>query len=132
MPPCATCARSFALGFDVAFSLYIPLRMPSRAPSGIAGISTGSFITVETNKLEKMGLVYKRRQTNDKRMVSLSLTPQGNELLDSIAPLRQQVNNLQFGTLPADLTRRNMDMFAHHVLPHLQNKPAVAAAISSR
>ncbi len=60
---------------------------------------TGSFITVETNKLEKMGLVYKRRQTNDRRMVSLSLTPQGNELLDSIAPLRQQVNGLQFGTL---------------------------------
>ncbi|MDB5652294.1 MAG: class flavin-dependent oxidoreductase [Hyphomicrobiales bacterium] len=30
--------------------------------------------------------------------------------------------NLQFGTLPADLTRRNMERFAADVMPHLRNR----------
>lgn len=62
---------------------------------------SGSFITVETNKLEAMGLVRKQRQTGDRRMLSLSVTARGNRLLDSIAPMRQQVNDIQFGTLNA-------------------------------
>jgi MarR family transcriptional regulator, organic hydroperoxide resistance regulator len=60
---------------------------------------SGSFITVETNKLETMGLVRKERQSDDRRMLSLKLTTRGNALLDSIAPLRRQVNDIQFGTL---------------------------------
>jgi hypothetical protein len=28
---------------------------------------------------------------------------------------------LQFGTLPDDLTRRNMEMFASEVMPHLRD-----------
>jgi alkanesulfonate monooxygenase SsuD/methylene tetrahydromethanopterin reductase-like flavin-dependent oxidoreductase (luciferase family) len=36
---------------------------------------------------------------------------------------------MHFGTLPADLTRRNMELFAAHVLPHLkQLMPAEAVA----
>lgn len=62
---------------------------------------SGSFITVETNKLEAMGLVRKDRQSNDRRMLSLTVTPRGNALLDSIAPMRQQVNDVQFGCLSA-------------------------------
>ena len=36
---------------------------------------------------------------------------------------------LQFGTLPAELTRKNMELFAKEVMPHLQargTKPAVS------
>ena len=44
------------------------------------------------------------------------------------ARFNTMICNLQFGTLPADLTRKNMDMFARFVLPHLQDKPVVAAA----
>ena len=62
---------------------------------------SGSFITVETNKLENMGLLYKDRQATDRRMVSLKLTDRGNSLLDRIAPLRRQVNDVQFETLTA-------------------------------
>jgi DNA-binding MarR family transcriptional regulator len=62
---------------------------------------SGSFITVETNKLEAMGLVRKERQTADRRMLSLTVTARGNALLDSIAPLRQRVNDVQFSTLNA-------------------------------
>ena len=62
---------------------------------------SGSFITVETNKLEAMGLVHKERHTGDRRMLSLKLSARGNALLDSIAPLRRQVNDTQFGSLTA-------------------------------
>jgi len=62
---------------------------------------SGSFITVETKKLEAMGLVDKERQTGDRRMLSLKLSARGNALLDSIAPLRCQVNDLQFSSLTA-------------------------------
>jgi len=60
---------------------------------------SGSFITVETNKLEKMGLVRKQRQSGDRRMLSLKLTGRGNVLLDSIAPLRRRVNDVEFEKL---------------------------------
>ncbi len=62
---------------------------------------SGSFITVETNKLEAMGLVRKKRQTRDRRMLSLKVTPRGDQLMDSIAPLRRQVNDTQFSVLNA-------------------------------
>jgi DNA-binding MarR family transcriptional regulator len=61
--------------------------------------TSGSFITAETNALEKKGLVAKTRGDQDRRKVTISLTERGAELLDSIAPLRQRVNNVQFGCL---------------------------------
>lgn len=60
---------------------------------------SGSFITAETNLLERKGLVTKRRAQDDKRMVSISLTPKAAALLDSIAHLRHRVNDVQFGCL---------------------------------
>jgi DNA-binding MarR family transcriptional regulator len=60
---------------------------------------SGSFITVETKTLEQRGLVSKDRGTEDRRVVSLSLTPNGVALLDSIAGLRRQVNDVEFGCL---------------------------------
>jgi hypothetical protein len=36
---------------------------------------------------------------------------------------------LQFGTLPAELTRKNMEIYANEVMPYLRDKvPAVEAA----
>ena len=60
---------------------------------------SGSFITVETSTLEQRGLVSKDRCAQDRRVVALSLTPSGIALLDSIAGLRQQVNDVEFGSL---------------------------------
>lgn len=60
---------------------------------------SSSYVTVETKTLEQGGLVYKERGTDDRRTVSLSLTPKGIALLDSIAALRRQVNDVQFGCL---------------------------------
>jgi DNA-binding MarR family transcriptional regulator len=67
---------------------------------------SGSFITVETNKLKAMGLVRKERQSGDRRMLSLILTARGNALLDSIAPLRRRVNDTQFDNLTASEFRQ--------------------------
>ena len=41
----------------------------------------------------------KARGDEDRRKVTISLTEKGAELLDSIAPLRQRVNDVQFGCL---------------------------------
>jgi len=46
---------------------------------------------------------------------------------DELAKLRAStgagklIDMLQFGVLPDDLTRRNMDMFAAEVMPHLRH-----------
>jgi len=67
---------------------------------------SGSFITAETNALERKGLVVKARGATDRRMVELSLTSAGAGLLDSIAELRQQVNDVQFGCLSREEFRQ--------------------------
>jgi DNA-binding MarR family transcriptional regulator len=71
---------------------------------------SGSFITAETNSLERKGLVEKRRGVEDKRVVSVTLTARAIALLDSIAPLRQRVNDEQFGCLTRDEFRMLMPL----------------------
>jgi len=63
---------------------------------------SGSFVTVETNKLEKAGLISKKRQRPDRRVVSLAVTARGNALLNSIAPIRRKVSNVQFSALDGE------------------------------
>jgi DNA-binding MarR family transcriptional regulator len=60
---------------------------------------SGSFVTIETNKLEKAGLISKKRDSHDRRAVSLIVTPRGDTLLNSIAPVRRKVSNVQFASL---------------------------------
>jgi len=43
-------------------------------------------------------------------------------------PFGNLVNMMQFGTLPADLTRNSMELFARKVMPHLQSPQSNAAA----
>jgi DNA-binding MarR family transcriptional regulator len=63
---------------------------------------SASFITAETNTLERKGYVVKARgDAADRRTVALTLTARGTALLDSIAPLRQRVNDVQFKSLSA-------------------------------
>jgi DNA-binding MarR family transcriptional regulator len=62
---------------------------------------SGSFITVETAKLESMGLLEKKQSRTDRRKVSLVLTKKGVALFHRIAPLQQTIGDLQFGELSA-------------------------------
>lgn len=60
---------------------------------------SGSFIAAETRKLEEVGLLSKAENPKDRRQTVLQVTKKGRDLLDSLAPIKQQVNNTQFGCL---------------------------------
>jgi DNA-binding MarR family transcriptional regulator len=88
-----------------AYSILLVIRtLGDNGPVNVRTIAdqlrlSGSFITAETNLLETQKLVRKRKGLDDKRLVSVTLTAKGTELLDSIAELRQRVNDVQFGRL---------------------------------
>jgi DNA-binding MarR family transcriptional regulator len=60
---------------------------------------SGSFVTIETNKLQSLGLVGKKQSEDDRRKVLLLVTNKGAELLDNLAPLQRTVNDVQFANL---------------------------------
>jgi MarR family transcriptional regulator, organic hydroperoxide resistance regulator len=60
---------------------------------------SSQFITLETGKLIKKGLIDKRPNETDRRSVSLSLTERGQTLLREVWPLRLRTNDLTFQSL---------------------------------
>lgn len=61
-----------------------------------------AHVTAELNKLERVGLVEKRRSETDKRAVDLRLTDKGHALLDRLAPLLRDVNAALFAGVDLD------------------------------
>jgi DNA-binding MarR family transcriptional regulator len=57
---------------------------------------TGTFVTMESGKLLKKGLMEKRPDLQDRRLSLLSLAPQGAEALQSLFPELQQINDVFF------------------------------------
>jgi DNA-binding MarR family transcriptional regulator len=57
---------------------------------------TGTFVTMESGKLLKKGLLEKRPDLQDRRVSLLSLAPQGAKLLQSLFPQLQQINDVFF------------------------------------
>jgi DNA-binding MarR family transcriptional regulator len=62
---------------------------------------SGAFVTTITNKLMIKGLIKKNAHPTDKRRLSLTVTKQGAALLDRLAPVQSQVNDVQFDCLSA-------------------------------
>ena len=62
---------------------------------------SGAFVTIETGKLLKLGLVTKRPDPRDRRRVCLSITRKGADLLHRLAPTQAQVNDVLFEFLDA-------------------------------
>jgi DNA-binding MarR family transcriptional regulator len=62
---------------------------------------SGAFVTVETNKLVKLGLLEKRPNPMDRRRVQLTVTPRGSALLKELAPVQCEVNDALFDSLDA-------------------------------
>ncbi|MEM7777329.1 MAG: MarR family winged helix-turn-helix transcriptional regulator [Pseudomonadota bacterium] len=60
---------------------------------------SGAFVTIETTKLVKLGLVEKRTNRKDRRRVLLSLGARGRALLNQLAPLQREVNDALFDSL---------------------------------
>ena len=85
---------------------------------------SGSHVTVETNKLLALDLIAKERGDEDRRRVNLTMTAKGARLLDGIAPLRRQVNDVQFGCLD--------EKEFHALVPLITNDPESSGFTCSR
>jgi len=57
---------------------------------------TGTFVTIESGKLIKKGLMQKHPDLRDGRLSLLSLAPKGTKALRSLFPELQQINDLFF------------------------------------
>ena len=55
-----------------------------------------TYITMETGKLAKLGLIKKETNHRDRRSILLSLSKKGQAVLDSVAGSRQEINNAIF------------------------------------
>jgi len=71
---------------------------------------SGAFVTIETGKLLKAGLLTKRPDPRDRRRVCLSVTRKGFELLKKLAPTQVEVNDTLFAFLDASQFRQFRNM----------------------
>jgi MarR family transcriptional regulator, organic hydroperoxide resistance regulator len=62
---------------------------------------SGAFITTIIHRLTGKGLVEKTPQPDDRRRVRLTVTKNGMELLERLAPRQRKVNDVQFECLDA-------------------------------
>ncbi|MEM7425126.1 MAG: MarR family winged helix-turn-helix transcriptional regulator [Pseudomonadota bacterium] len=63
---------------------------------------SGTFITKVTNQLAAEGLVDKTSDAADQRRIMLDITPKGYGLLEKLAPVQRQVNDVEFGCLDGE------------------------------
>lgn len=62
---------------------------------------SGSFVTIVSGQLAKRGLVEKSTNPQDRRRVHLRVTEKGRDLLEGLAPIQRDVNDLLFQPLDA-------------------------------
>ncbi|HIH2746027.1 MarR family transcriptional regulator [Burkholderia aenigmatica] len=55
-----------------------------------------AYVTIETDKLRKYGLVEKQRRPEDRRSTRLTITSAGSALLRGLARRQQDINNVLF------------------------------------
>lgn len=60
---------------------------------------SGAFVTNVTNRLVKQEIIVKEADPRDRRKVRLSVTHKGRVLLQQLAPVQRQVNDVQFETM---------------------------------
>jgi DNA-binding MarR family transcriptional regulator len=99
---------------------------------------SGAFTTVITNKLLSKGLIEKAGHPVDRRRLCLTVTARGAEMLERLAPIQTQVNDVQFGCLTAkefaslaDMVERlvkssEQAMALQRYLSDLNTRPSVA------
>ncbi len=63
---------------------------------------SGAFVTMETRKLVKLGLVEKRPNPEDGRSVLLRVTPKGDQMLEDLAVVQRPINDTLFECLDSD------------------------------
>lgn len=75
---------------------------------------SGTYVTAESKKLEKLGLLRRDPNPDDRRSVLLSLNEAGRILLDDVLPFVRAINDVLF----ADLTQASFTVL-HSELPNL-------------
>ena len=63
---------------------------------------SGAFITATVQRLVQRGIVHKQTDPGDRRRVTLSVSAQGDMLLERLADMQRQVNDMEFGSLSRD------------------------------
>lgn len=86
---------------------------------------TPTFVTNETKKLVKLGVLEKQPDPNDLRRVKLKVTPLGENKLRSLAGVQQQVNDQLFESV----TRENFEML-HDLAAELRHSAERALSLS--
>lgn len=89
------------------YTVLIAIRQLQNEPATVKLIAqhlrvTSTFVTAETNKLRRAGLITKTHNDADSRVVHLRLTDEGSELLDRLAEVQRQVNDREFARLTRD------------------------------
>jgi MarR family 2-MHQ and catechol resistance regulon transcriptional repressor len=87
--------------FGVLETLYHLGPLCQGALSGKLLKSTGN-ITLVLDNLEKRGLVKRERETQDRRMVMICLTPAGEQLIKLVFPKMVEAISNEFGILSAE------------------------------
>jgi DNA-binding MarR family transcriptional regulator len=72
---------------------------------------SGSFLTIVSGQLAKRGLVEKNTNPQDRRRVHLRVTQKGRELLEGLAPIQRDVNDLLFQPLDSKRFRALNEIF---------------------
>ena len=80
---------------------------------------TGAFVTSETGKLIKQGLLQKRSDPRDRRRVLLTLTEKGQEAFDAILPELSRINDVFFSSLDKT-TFRQLSGTIESMVPYAQ------------
>jgi DNA-binding MarR family transcriptional regulator len=73
---------------------------------------SGSFLTIVSGQLAKRGLVEKSTNPQDRRRVHLRVTEKGRALLEGLAPIQRDVNDLLFQPLDAKRFSALNEIFA--------------------
>ena len=99
-------AASIQLGGVQHTILQSIIHLGQTRPVGVTDVANHlnlsvSFITMETAKLQTLGLVDKKQSASDRRKVLLAVTKKGFELFEQVAPLQRTIGDVQFGNLNA-------------------------------
>ncbi len=72
---------------------------------------SGAFVTTTTSRLVKKGLITKDVDPDDRRKICLNLTEKAWSTLAALAPIQQQVNDIEFSPLSAGELPRIVALF---------------------
>jgi DNA-binding MarR family transcriptional regulator len=122
--------QSLQANFDTTLPRFDLMAQLERAPEGLKMnelsrrmMVTGGNVTGITDQLEKEGLVARDTDPNDRRSISVCLTPAGRKAFDAMAVAHEQWVVEMFGGLSLDekmQTHQDLGKLKQHLLDRLK------------